>query len=287
MIYSNQNLTANFEVFLKSQLAQLANPSPILNIWQFNDDLASHRYIKMKQKMGQKLGLDIRIQKFEASNMSLEVIQKLQNQALIIQLPTPVEVFNGLINGENFWDGIFDIDFLNYQKAALYWKIGMLPPTLLAIDLVLKEILWQKTFEPSFLTKSLSLEGQTVAVIGQGQLVGSFMVKYLIDRGATIISLNKFTEAAPKLCTLANIVICATGVAELVGEEFLQKGALVIDAGTSESGGALKGDLNYSALNSDNYTLCSSPGGIGPVTVLGIFWNLLQFSSLQEKGLLV
>lgn len=163
------------------------------------------------------------------------------------------------------------------------------------------------------LTQKLDLTGKIVVVIGQGKLVGNPLLIYLQKRNATIISLNKDSPNKPKLVKNADIVICASGVPKLVQSSWFKKNTIIIDAATSESNGILVGDLDYleitqsefstqnlpiedlNQLNKQNLVensqtknkikslkikslnlqICPSPGGIGPLTVLCIFWNLI------------
>ena len=132
------------------------------------------------------------------------------------------------------------------------------------------------------LTQKLDLTGRIVAIIGQGKLVGNPLLGYFAARNATIISLNKDTPNKEKLVKLADIVIAASGVPNLVKSHWLCPNAIVIDAATSESGGVLAGDIDKNELEENSnfikqINLCPSPGGIGPLTVLSIFWNLYRF----------
>ena len=117
--------------------------------------------------------------------------------------------------------------------------------------------------------------GKVVAIIGQGILVGSPLVKYLLDRNATIISVNKDTPNAKSLTSQADVIFSGAGVAGLVNYNWIKKDAIVIDAATSGIGGEIFGDVDQEGLDQSIY-LCPSPKGVGPITVLYIFLNLLR-----------
>lgn len=252
--------------------------------------------------------------------------RKLKN-GLILQLPLP-SGFENLVETVN-WSDFLDVDFLGADNSKL-WHQGILPPTIQAIDLVLKSFLANKQEDltgkiegeiegnsskleqkqnmvsqnsdqfgkldgdvrlknlqekngeiENFLNQKLDLTGKIVAIIGQGKLVGTPLLSYFQKTGATIISLNKDTPDKIKLAKLAEIVIAASGVPSLVQSSWLKNDVVLIDAATSESDGFLVGDVDRVELEKSNmsFKLCPSPGGIGPLTVLSIFWNLYQIES--------
>ena len=308
-----------------------------------------------------------------APKSSNKISKKASRNGLIFQLPLPFEFVDLL---EIDWNNFIDVDFL--ASNCNLWDQNLLPPTIQAIDLVLKSLIWQKNlehFEPekiiltkysqnrilknemnselkneliltkNLLQQKLDLTGKIVTVIGQGKLVGNPLLTYLQKRNATIISLNKDSTNGQKLVKLADIVICASGVPNLVKSNWFKKNTIVIDAATSESNGVLVGDLDYleiaqNELNSQNVEqtekllrqnhlninlnsqeiktetreqqnksnlvknfqeknnnseffkkqnkkslnlwICPSPGGIGPLTVLCIFWNLVAIKNTNK-----
>jgi methylenetetrahydrofolate dehydrogenase (NADP+) / methenyltetrahydrofolate cyclohydrolase len=127
----------------------------------------------------------------------------------------------------------------------------------------------------SLLNQKADYTGKIVAVVGQGILVGSPLVKYLLDRNATIISVNKDTPNSKALTSQADVIFSGAGVVGLINRDWIKKDAIVIDAATSGVGGEIFGDVNKDDIDDSTY-LCPSPKGVGPITVLYIFWNLLK-----------
>jgi 5,10-methylene-tetrahydrofolate dehydrogenase/methenyl tetrahydrofolate cyclohydrolase len=284
VVYSPQPLKQHLKAFLTEQIVTLPH-GLILDIIQIGDNLASTKYVQMKQKMGRELGITVNHHHFP-DEPTLAQVQKVLDQAtnaghgIIFQLPVP-PAFQDLVRQT---PDKCDVDLLGSHKDHL-WHHGILPPTIQPIDLVLKDLLHKNQPTPSLfnsLTPSLPpLQGKTFAVIGQGRLVGSFMVRYLLERQATVISVNEFTPNPQDLVRQADIVISAVGKANLVDTTWLRQGAMVIDAATTEDHGSLVGDINYESLESrSDVTVCPSPGGIGGLTVLCLFWNLVKLQQL-------
>jgi len=55
----------------------------------------------------------------------------------------------------------------------------------------------------------------------------------------------------------------------------VKTGAILIDAGTSEAGGEIKGDIDPAAYKKSSF-YTPVPGGIGPLTVAMLYKNLVQ-----------
>ncbi len=294
MIYSNSELKIKVLGILQSLIKNLGLIPRPLQIIQLGDNIVSSRYVNLKLKMAKELGIKTHLIQpdvvdFEQVKdffdrlpemISKELINEASWQAgVMLQLPFD---FQEQIDYPALWDNdnFVDIDFLGYQTSRLFAR-GFLPPTIQAIDLVLKDILLNlNDFTLIEFQIKLDLRGKIVAAVGQGQLVGKFLTQYLVERGATVISINEQTPNPELLCKQADIVITATGVGGLIKSNWLSSGAIVIDAGTSDSNGSIAGDVDITQLTAthkiDEIVLCKSPGGIGPLTILCLFYNLIM-----------
>jgi methylenetetrahydrofolate dehydrogenase (NADP+) / methenyltetrahydrofolate cyclohydrolase len=284
MLFQNQKLKTELLSFLRSKVANQSQ-LPVLNIVQIGNNLSSTRYVNLKKKIGLELGLQVKHVHFEEEvnldNLNLKPIFD-SKQGLIFQLPIP----------DNYWSIMrnipyqCDVDLLS-DEAEILWQVGFLPPTVQAVDLVIKQMMQQKNMlkveldsVQKLLESKLDLSGYRVAVIGQGVLVGRPLIRYLLDRGATILTINKETENPADLVKLADIVLSGAGVPKLVKNSWLKKDCIVIDVATSNSNGVLVGDVDIENLD-ESVFICPSPGGVGPLTVLCLFWNLVKLSDLK------
>jgi methylenetetrahydrofolate dehydrogenase (NADP+)/methenyltetrahydrofolate cyclohydrolase len=282
MLYSNQELKLALKKFLSDQISLLTNP-PHLSVVQVGNHLPSDTYVQIKSRVGKDLGIDVNVLKLDSldSDRWKRIIQEnLHTQSgLICQLPLPAD--RSHLISEIPWS--IDVDLLGCEISKLE-AIGFLPPTVGAIDLVLKEMIWGKRNSiQDLIDKKLDLTGKVVAIVGQGKLVGSPLSRYCIERGASLISINEFTPQPHVLTRSADILISAAGKPGLITHEWLKDSAYVIDAATAESEGVLKGDVDVN-LASIHY-LCPSPRGIGSITVLYLFYNLFRLSKLTAERL--
>jgi methylenetetrahydrofolate dehydrogenase (NADP+) / methenyltetrahydrofolate cyclohydrolase len=322
-LYSNNPIKAEFKAYLQQEFAKLKSTSDsefVLNIVQIGDNLASSKYVGIKKKIGAELGVVVNHHHFEDGIPEQDLVDLYNNasdngQGFIFQLPLPPK-YSHLVPLTPLNT---DVDLLS-KSSFLLWTQGYLPPTIGAIDLIYKEMLFRKenglvvsenvfkinqsvilseakdpvpvldiaagkngemeavsTSIPysDLITQKADYAGKIVAVIGQGVLVGSPLVKYLLDRNATIITVNQFTLDSKSLVKQADVIFSGAGVANLVNRDWIKKDAVVIDAATSGLGGEIFGDVNKDDIDESTY-LCPSPKGVGPVTVLYIFWNLLR-----------
>ncbi|MBU6430653.1 MAG: bifunctional 5,10-methylene-tetrahydrofolate dehydrogenase/5,10-methylene-tetrahydrofolate cyclohydrolase, partial [Cyanobacteria bacterium REEB65] len=85
----------------------------------------------------------------------------------------------------------------------------------------------------------------------------------------------------------ADVLIVAAGKPGLIGADHVKPGAIVIDVGIntvkgdkleeeieSASGAKLVGDVGFEAVAPIASAITPVPGGVGPMTVLGLFENL-------------
>ncbi len=315
-IFSNASLKLRLKNFLISEIAEynkLYLPL-VLNIVLIGDNLSSIKYVNLKQKLGAELGVKVVIHKFSGQEEDihfkiqslLKVIElsKLESssyQGIIFQLPLAQEFAKYIEQVPVFSDvDLLSNNWPNLLNKNIFW------PTVQAIQLCLYEIInsksaVQKTEETSkssqisefdsktnlvvdekIIPDKINLKGKTVAVVGQGKLVGSPTLNWLAKTEATIISINKDTKNPETLTKQADIVISGVGVPNLINSSWLKDDAIVIDAGTSDVEGSLIGDVDKNNL-SENVVLCPSPGGIGPLTVLCLFWNLLKLAQYVSE----
>ena len=277
MIYKNLELKNKFTDFLEKEVSTC--PTLNLDIIQIGDNLASEKYVEIKKKIGLKIGVKVNHYKFNSKSSFEEVKNQYKlsisnSKGLIFQLPIPTGYHKLVLDTPKN----IDVDMLGNQSTEL-WDKGLLPPTIGAIDLVLKDILSPEKQTDKLLSFDLDLKGLNIGVIGQGVLVGNPLLRYLKDRYATIISLNEYSKEPEKLTSNCDIVISAAGSPRLVNNKWLKDGAIIIDASTSEDSGKLIGDIDYQNIQ-ENITISKSPGGIGPITVLYLFYNLFKLSKI-------
>lgn len=215
-------------------------------------------FVKIKERAAQRLGVTlVREELLEGANTHEAVAAVLslseKVDGIIVQLPLPnqidVETVLAAIPGEK------DVDGISLSPCVR-------PPVAEAV----KEILEHGQCE---------VAGKKAAVVGSGRLVGKPCARLLEELGASVTVL----ERGDSLDALkdADIVVLGAGEQGIVQPEHLKGGVVLIDAGTSEMGGKVKGDADPACADVASI-FTPVPGGVGPIAVAMIFKNLFDLT---------
>jgi methylenetetrahydrofolate dehydrogenase (NADP+) / methenyltetrahydrofolate cyclohydrolase len=242
---------------LKEKLSRI-DDKLVLDIVVDNNDAASKKYVQKKVEFGSLIGVKVNV------HNSYDKINIPRSNGIIIQLPAPQELSSRITDIPIH----LDVDLLNHRSELM--QFGIYPPTIAGILQILG--------------KPEDLKGKNIVVIGQGVLIGKPLIDALLTYEATIISCNEHTHNLSDFTKLGYAVISATGVGNLIDDKFISqtKPQTWIDGGTTESHGKLIGDINKTVGDYSNIRLCPSPGGIGPLTVVNIFHNLVDMYVLRS-----
>ena len=268
IILDGKKLSEKILSDLKKEVSEINRPIELAIVLVGNNP-ASLAYTKRKQKIGEELGIKVKIYKYE-ENISTrklrEEINKLNKnkkiKGIIAQLPLPNH-----INTESMLDAIKakkDIDVLGRESVGRLYKnkSKILPPTVAGIKKLLDEY-------------KIEYKGKNVAIVGYGSLVGKPASMVFANEGASIFVLRSSTKNKNKLLREADIIISGVGKPNLITKKDVKKGVIIMDAGMSEQNGKLVGDVADEVKKIAKY-ITPVPGGVGPMTVAMLFWNLLE-----------
>jgi methylenetetrahydrofolate dehydrogenase (NADP+) / methenyltetrahydrofolate cyclohydrolase len=235
---------------------------PCLVILQVGNREDSDSYIKAKKFFAQKIGVkEIHVSFDENINQEelVEAIKKYNAddsaQGIIIQLPLPSHINTETIL--NLIDPKKDIDGLNCATKFL-------PATARGIKELIKFY-------------KIELAGKKVTVVGRSKLVGEPTAKMCHEEGAIVTVCHSKTENMTQKTKGADILIVAIGKSNFIGKEYVKEGQIVIDVGiTRHNDGKLVGDVNFDEVKDIVQMITPVPGGVGQMTVLGLFENLID-----------
>ena len=135
------------------------------------------------------------------------------------------------------------------------------------------------------------IEGKQVAIVGRSLLVGKTAALAFLNRNATVTVCHRFTNDLPQATKQADILVVAVGKSNLVGREHVSPGQVVVDVGINVSDGEklaeeipaprVVGDVDFAAVKDIVAAISPVPGGVGPMTVLALFENLLEAARRQ------
>lgn len=238
--------------------------TPSLGIFMIAPTPETRSFVRIKQKRADELSIRVKLIELpeevtqEEASAALRALCS-ESDGVVVQQPLPVHIDNealcALIPPEK------DVDALT--PTSVYRS-----PVVCAVATV-------------FAAHGVDLAGKRAVVLGSGKLVGAPVAAMLMEEGAQVTIFTKITGIDVSALQEADIVVSGTGKAGLVTKDMLSPQAVVIDAGTSESRGAIVGDVSPDVY--DFARLVSPvPGGIGPLTVMCLFQNLLKSASCSS-----
>ena len=74
----------------------------------------------------------------------------------------------------------------------------------------------------------------------------------------------------------ADIIISGMGKGQYIKGDMIKNGAVIIDAGTSESNSEIVGDVDLESVKGVASFVSPVPGGVGPMTIAMLFRNVLK-----------
>ncbi len=114
---------------------------------------------------------------------------------------------------------------------------------------------------------NVELQGANIVVLGRSMVVGKPTAMLLLNENATVTICHSRTKNLEKVTLEADILIAAVGRAKMIKENFIKKGAVVIDVGINvDEDGKLCGDVDTSAVFDKASMITPVPAGVGSVT---------------------
>ena len=90
-----------------------------------------------------------------------------------------------------------------------------------------------------------------------------------------LVIADENTKNLAKVTENADVIISAVGKAGIIKPNMIKDGVVLIDAGTTEVSGELRGDIDSECYAKASY-YTPVPGGIGPVTIAMLMKNLVH-----------
>jgi methylenetetrahydrofolate dehydrogenase (NADP+)/methenyltetrahydrofolate cyclohydrolase len=125
--------------------------------------------------------------------------------------------------------------------------------------------------------ENIPIEGQNVVVVGASNIVGKPMAMMLMQRDATVCICHAKTRDLAQFTILADILVVAAGVPNLILPQMVRTGAVVIDVGINRlPDGRLVGDVDFEGVRIKASYISPVPGGVGPMTITMLVYNTIE-----------
>ncbi len=252
--------------------------TPHLVIIQVGNRSDSTAFIKAKKSFAQKIGVTeehiILPESISQEDLIQEVKKYNENKkvtGLIVQLPLPLHIdADEVIESINPSKDVDGLTSYNVKR----WVSGRSDAIMPATPRGIRELL-------NFY--KIDLAGKKVTMIGRSTLVGKPIAVMCLNQNATVTICHSKTVDLAKETKDADVLIVATGKPGLIGKSHVNKNQIVIDVGITHVDGKITGDVDFEAVKDHVAWISPVPGGVGQMTVLALFENLVEMCYASDE----
>ena len=263
--------------------------SPHLAAVIVGEDPASQTYVAAKEKACKSVGFISSVYKLPENTEEKELLDLIsflnddpEIDGFIVQLPLPAHISEDKII--EHIKPAKDVD--GFHPVNLGRMVSGLPSYLPATPYGILQLLERSGIET---------EGKHCVVLGRSNIVGT-PISILLSRKAkpgncTVTVCHSKTKNIKEIAASADILIAAIGKEGFVTADMVKQGAVVIDVGIhrvpstkTKSGFKLKGDVNFEEVKKKCSFITPVPGGVGPMTIVGLLQNTLKAHKKEIYG---
>ncbi len=246
--------------------------TPQLVIFQVGNRADSIVFINAKKAFAKKIGVKEAHIIFPETISESDLIKEVKKynadtevQGIIVQLPLPLHIDSDKVIDS--MDRRKDIDGLTSYNVK-HWMNGREDAVIPATTRGIKEL---------FDFYNIDLFGKKVTMVGRSSLVGKPTAVMCLNQNATVTICHSKTANLAEETKKADILIVAIGKPHFIGKEYVHKDQIIVDIGiTRLEDGTLSGDVDFEKVKDIVGMITPVPGGVGQMTVLALFENLID-----------
>ncbi len=243
------------------------------------DDEASVRYVALKHKAAERIGISVRSVRLPASVSQERLEEELlvlsidpSVQGILLQVPLPNNLDEvgaaSRIAAQKDVDGMGTFSLGQLLQGAP----GHRPCTAAGVlDLLHRH--------------DIELADRRAVIVGRGPLVALPLALMLLQGedvgggcGAVTVT-DPDNDRLPEVCRAADLIVSDASRPHLVRAEWIKPGATVVDVGVSFVDGKLTGDVAPEVIEVAG-AFAPNPGGAGPMTIAMLLRNTLDAARL-------
>lgn len=242
---------------------------PELGVVLVGSDEASQIYVNLKGKAAERVGIGFRKIAMSEKSSEADVLKEIEKlnldseiNGIIVQLPLPshldkIKIIQAI-------DPKKDVDGFHSENINLFFAgrerfAPVFPSALMQLLKSTKE----------------KLENKKALVICNSQEFGKAM-QMSLERENILAQYCFLDDVQNNLVDLrdADVIITACGAPNLIQEEMLKDGVIIIDGGITRVENRVVGDVYFESVKNLNGYLSPVPGGVGPVTIACLLANV-------------
>jgi len=254
---------------------------PGLAVIIVGDDAASKLYVSNKIKACHEVGLHSEVHDLPedvSEKVLLNLIEELNEatkiNGILVQLPLPKHIDESKILETIKQNKDVDGFHLYNVGALMTGNTVFSPCTPFGVMRMLDYC-------------KVKIAGQNAVIVGRSNIVGKPMAMMLLQKDATVTICTSKTKDLEKHTLNADILVVATGRAEMIKGEHVKPGAVVIDVGINRlESGRLVGDVDFEDVKKTASLITPVPGGVGPMTITMLIANTVMAAERDSGNIL-
>ena len=243
--------------------------TPTLGLVLTGTDKYSRRYVRMKAKRAEKIGMESRLHHLEETTTE-EVVKLVEElcadpevHGVLVQLPVAEGLDEGAI-----------VEAVTPERDV----DGISPSTLG------KVLLGEESFLPAgvdaimelFRRYDLDPEGKHWVVAGSTNWLGKPLIALLSTMNVTVSFCGKDDPKMPEMVKEADVLCTELTKKHAVTADMVKEGVIVIDNGNNYEGKKVFGDVDYEAVSAKAGAITPVPGGVGPLLITMLMNNTVN-----------
>lgn len=279
-LISGSELSKSLREEIKEDVQKLKElgTTPHLSVILIGNDPASESYVTGKERAFKEVGMSsdvIRLEDTVTEKELIQIIEDLNTQSdvhgILVQLPLPSHIDEQAvvetIDPEKDVDGFHPLNV----GRMMHEQEALLPCTPLGVMELLD-------------SENIELEGKHAVVVGSSNIVGKPVGQLLLNRYATVTYCHIKTKDLHAHTKMADILVVAVGNANMITDEHIKPGAVIIDVGINRlEDGTLTGDVDYESVKHKAGYITPVPGGVGPMTITMLLRNTITACKRKEN----
>lgn len=232
-------------------------------------------YVRQKRRMADELGVSFQEIIFSSSDTKKTILEKIHElnidptvHGIMIQSPVPSSFsFLELIDQI---DPKKDVDCLTTKNQEVLFKDFKIVPA------TVQGILFLLDFY------RIAPKNKKIVILGKSRLVGT-PLSILLKKTNEVVLCDSKTENTLELLKEADYIFIAIGKPGWLKRNMTKEEAVVVDIGTTISEHQLLGDCDFKNLLGHVHAITPVPGGVGPLTVLSLYTNLINLYHRKQE----
>lgn len=290
MVIPGKAIALLLEEELRQQVQEhiKTNPPPLLKTILIGESTDQLLYVKSKQAVARRIGMEfdfINIPVVPTFEKFMNLLRKCTSDpkttGIIVQQPLPMQ-----LQTDSIYNYIHTTKEIEGHKA----KSPFTPPISLATLTLLNYVYNHTAVDHGVLIHSIEeaidlrkkLRGKKIVIVGRGITGGAPIGKTLNSMKINFVSVNAQTIQPEQYYKEADIIISAVGK-HVINPTSLKQDVVLINVGLRKEASGWVGDYDDKEVESVASFYTPTPGGIGPLDVTFLFYNLLKAAQMQTQ----